>query len=706
MSAQPRTSKLYIAGGILLAVTLALMVFVQAAFNLSSVISPTEPNEILLAYTLSTIIFLVLLVFGFILLRILVKVWAERRAGKPGSRFKTSLLKMLGILTLIPAISVFAYAYGLVNRSLDKWFSVPVDRVFETTRKIEGLNHAWEYENARSLVNYLAANLPADLGDARESLKMRAVVLLDSRGSVVEVASETGIDAAALARKAYESLGEEPGDIALLMDDSWVAARQVQQGNERHTLVGILPAQTEVATLNDLIAAEEADYRKLKEDKNAYRDRYAAVLGIMTVLVLFAAVWLALFLSKRITVPIEALAAATREISKGNLDHRVSGVTAPDELGMLVQHFNEMAARLQSATAELDTRRRYMEIILENIPSAVIAVDADLRVQTLNRAARTMFGVDKAEGLQEVFRVADLQNVQTLLSEAENRPVTRELSFHTPGSPTESAVTVNRLSAGGFVLVVEDLTEIVRAQKASAWREVARRLAHEIKNPLTPIQLSAERISRNIGRLPSATPRVAAVMQECVGAITDEVSSLKNLVDEFVNFARLPMVSRVPHNLRELVEKTVGFYEGRREGLRISLRIPEDLPLVLVDPVQMKRVLIIILDNALEALSQEPEPSLVITCELARDGAMARLAIEDNGCGIAPEDRERLFAPYFTTRKDGTGLGLSIASRIVSDHGGYIGVEPNSPKGTRFIIELPVCQESLLSTTNLASGSR
>jgi nitrogen fixation/metabolism regulation signal transduction histidine kinase len=425
----------------------------------------------------------------------------------------------------------------------------------------------------------------------------------------------------------------------------------------------------------------------------------------MTVLVLFAAVWLALFVSKRVTEPIAALATATREISAGNLDYRV-GIKAPDELGMLVDLFNGMASRLQTTTEELEARRRYTEIILESIPTAVISLDADLRVHTLNRAARTMFSVDEAATLDGIFKAGDLVDIQALLSSITGQSMTRELSFHTPGSPAHSAVTASKLTTGGYVLVVEDLTEVVRAQKASAWREVARRLAHEIKNPLTPIQLSAERISRNISRLPAATPRVAAAMQECVGAIMDEVSSLKNLVEEFVKFARLPAVSRVPYSMRELVERTLALYEGRMDGVRLAVNVPADLPPILMDPMQMRRVLINLIDNALEALAAEADRSLTLTCEPARDGTMARLIIADNGAGIAPEDRERLFTPYFSTRKNGTGLGLSISSRIIADHGGYIGAEPNTPRGTRFIIELPLCQESLLSTTSQASASR
>jgi nitrogen fixation/metabolism regulation signal transduction histidine kinase len=458
-------------------------------------------------------------------------------------------------------------------------------------------------------------------------------------------------------------------------------------------------------TLTSKISDERAKYRELIQNRRYYRDTYVYILVLMTVLVLFAAVWTGLFLSKRITLPIEALSEATREISDGNLDHRVE-IKAEDELGMLVRLFNHMAEQLQGTTRELEARRRYMEIILESIPTGVVSMNDDLHVNKINRAARTMFSVEQPTSLRQIFAGEDLETVQQLLRDAATNSVTREVAFVTPGRPAHSAVTAMKLTGGGYVLVVDDLTEVVRAQKANTWREVARRLAHEIKNPLTPIQLSAERIARNVLRLPAASPRVTTVIEECVEGIVEEVSSLKNLVDEFVRFARLPAVSRVPSSMPDLISKTIALYEDRLNGVHVTMEIPDHLPLVLMDSLQMKRVLINLIDNALDALASETSQQLRIACELARDGTMARLTIADTGRGIAPEDRERLFTPYFSTKKNGTGLGLAISSRIVADHGGYILAEPNSPSGTRFVIELPVCQESSLSMTSPESGSR
>lgn len=688
-----KATKLYIAGFVLFA--LAVLVFIQAAFNLNSFLSPSEPNQILLLYTVSTLIFLVLIVFGFVLARTLIKVWVERKQQKPGSKFKTSLLTAMISLTLVPAALLFLFAFGLVNRSIDKWFSVPVDGIFRASGEI-GQQWRMEHESmGRSILEHLGKEFPFDLDSARETFRMRLLILLDNDGRIIERSAEPGPNPESIG-KAVAATIRNRDEVFLESEAHWVAARRVRTAEGDRILAAVFPTPPEISELTAEIANENETYGKLIQDRKSYRDTSVYMLALMTVLVLFAAVWIGLFLSKRITTPIAALSEATREISAGNLAHRVD-VRAEHELGMLVKLFNDMAERLQETTQELEARRRSMEIILESIPTGVISIDPDLRVNKMNRAARTMFPSEQATSLEQIFAAEDLRAICELLEDARGDSVTREITFvggTPPGRPPHTAVTACRLTAGGvggFVLVFEDLTEVIRAQKASAWREVARRLAHEIKNPLTPIQLSAERIARNIARLPAASPRVSTVIEECVEAIIQEVSSLKHLVDEFVRFARLPAVSRVPANLKELVDRTMALYDDRLNGTQVILDLPDDLPLILMDSIQMKRVLVNLIDNALESLSSEPVQELRISCELARDNTMARLTIADSGRGIAPEDRERLFTPYFSTRKNGTGLGLAISSRIVADHGGYIGIEPNSPKGTRFVIELPVC---------------
>jgi nitrogen fixation/metabolism regulation signal transduction histidine kinase len=695
MKAPLKTKNLYIAGFVLL--TLATLVFVQAAFDLNPLLSTSQPaNQIVLLYTLSTFIFLVLIVFGFVLLRELVKAWMERKQQKPGSKFKSSLLISLVALTLIPGTVLFMFAFGLVNRSIDKWFSAPMDATFEVTKQI-GIEWRSEHDAmARSILNYLVEHPPTDIDAARQNFGLKALMVVDASGNPIQSSSDTDILQELQQRVSSEilpALSARNEAFVSLLDRHWIGARRIETSRGFEILVTVVQTPDRIIELTSKIADEEAKYNTLDQNRRLYRDTYVYMLLLMTVLALFAAVWIGLTLSKRITLPIEALSEATREISAGNLGHRVDA-KAPDELGLLVKLFNNMAEQLQGTTRELESRRKYMEIILESIPSGVISVDDELRVNKINRAARTMFAATEAATLDQVFSGEDLNAVRDLLRDAATSAQTREIAFSTSGRPAHSVVTASPLTSGGFVLVVEDLTEVVRAQKATTWREVARRLAHEIKNPLTPIQLSAERIARNISRLPAASPRVTSVMSECVEAIVEEVSSLKNLVDEFVRFARLPAVSRVPNSMKELVDRTMTLYEDRLNGTKVMVDVSEDLPPMLMDSLQMKRVLINLIDNALEALSGEPVQELKISCELVRDETMARLTVSDTGRGIALEDRERLFAPYFSTRKNGTGLGLAISSRIVADHGGYIGVEPNLPTGTRFVIELPVCQES------------
>jgi two-component system nitrogen regulation sensor histidine kinase NtrY len=700
MKLPPKTSKLYAAG--LFLFVLALLVFAQAAFNLDPLFTPSEPNQIVQLFLLSTFIFLILLVFGFVLLRDVVKVWVERKQQKPGSKFKTSILVSLVSLTLIPAVFLFLFGFSLVNRSIVKWFSVPVDTIFSATRDMAA---EWEHDQeslARALLTHLANEPQEDLAEVRRTFELKAFMVLDENGQILRSSAEPDVQQNELAARIVPTLANRD-EAFLNIPPYWIGVRRTVDAQKNESLVAVFPRPERILALTDKIAEERQNYSLLVQKRKTLRDTYVIILLLMTVLALFAAVWIGLFLSKRITVPIEALSEATREISAGNLDHRVD-VHAQDELGLLVRLFNDMAEQLQGTTRELEARRRYMEIILESIPTGVISVDADLRVNKINRAARTMFSTEEASTLEQIFG-RDLHTIRDLLSAADQSSVTREIIFTAHGRPAHSAVTARRLTAGGFVLVIEDLTEVVRAQKASAWREVARRLAHEIKNPLTPIQLSAERIGRNIARLPAAPSRIPAVIDECVDTIVEEVSSLKNLVDEFVRFARLPAVSRFPNSMKDLVDRTLSLYEGRLDSVRLIVEVPQDLPPILMDSLQMKRVLVNLLDNALEALAGEPIQELSLRCELVRDETMARLTVADTGCGIASEDRERLFTPYFSTRKNGTGLGLAISSRIVADHGGYIGVEPNVPRGTRFIVELPVCQESSLSMTSPVSDS-
>src|SRR5438093_2673571 len=386
MKVPPQTTKLYVAGFFLL--MLALLVFVQAAFNLDPFLSPSEPDQIVLLYTLSTFIFLVLLIFGFVLLRTLIKVWAERKQQKPGSKFKTKLVVSLILLTLIPATCLFLFAFGLVNRSIVKWFSVPVDQIFEATADLSGEWRDEQESIARSILD-LGQDPREDLGRLRQTFQLKAFMVLDEDGHLLRSSGEPGVLQSRLPDQIISALGDR-AEAFMQIAPYWIGVRSIQGPQGRQILAAVFPTPQRIIELTSKIADERANYSALVQNQKFYRDIYVAILLIMTVLVLFAAVWTGLFLSKRITIPIEALSEATREISAGNLGHRVE-IEAQDELGLLVTLFNDMAEQLQATTRELEARRRYMEIILESIPTGVISVDPELRVNKINRAARTMF---------------------------------------------------------------------------------------------------------------------------------------------------------------------------------------------------------------------------------------------------------------------------------------------------------------------------
>ena len=692
-------TRLYLAGLVLL--VLAAVVFVQAAFDLRPFVSPSLPSQIVLLYTLSTIVFLVLTIFAFILARSLYKLLMERRTGKPGARFKTRLVMSMIVLTLIPSFALFAFAFGLVNRSIDKWFSIPVDTFFEMTEEIQ-TKWAREHETAaRGALLEIAAEQPEDLDRAAENLRLEAVAILNGAGEMLRSSRGAAAYLPAFRKQLLQQDGQTQSGTAPLLitqpDGSLVGIVPIDGPEQSQFVAAAFHSAERFQELTETIAA----YNTLIEDRLFYRNTYILIPLLMTILVLFATVWTGLFLSKRITIPIEALSGATKEISAGNLDYRVD-VIADDELGSLIGLFNDMAGKLKVTTAELDDRRRYTETILESIPTGVISIDDEYQVTKINRAARTMFAIEDPGTLKDIFSRDDIDQIGELLRVCQQEgTTTREMTLQAGGvlSDTETgggvhiAVIASQLTTGGFVLVVEDLTEVAKAQKATAWREVARRLAHEIKNPLTPIQLSAERIARNVQRTPTMDTHTASVIRECVDSIVGEVGSLKELVNEFGRVARLPSISREPTQVKNLVDRTLALYEDRFNGTRVLAEIPDDLPPLLMDGQQIKRVLINLIDNALDAMSGQDDKELQIGCELVRDQTMARLSVADSGHGIAPEDKDRLFAPYFSTRKDGTGLGLAIASRIVADHGGYIGAESNG-QGTRFIVEIPVWQKS------------
>jgi two-component system nitrogen regulation sensor histidine kinase NtrY len=402
------------------------------------------------------------------------------------------------------------------------------------------------------------------------------------------------------------------------------------------------------------------------------------------------------------------LAAAAKEIGAGRLDQRVEP-QSNDEFGSLVEAFNAMAKELATSRrrvergtidlerkhVEVEARRRYIETILERITTGVVSVDASGVIATINSAAARLLSLNRqivGQPALAIFDRPDLQAIGKVLSSAapgRGEPAAHDIVLARDGQEVHLAAVATALvgDAGtpeGVVMVLDDVTPLIRAQKVAAWREVARRLAHEIKNPLTPIQLSAERLQRHFG---SAPPPTRALVDECTTTIVNEVESLKGLVDEFSQFARMPSPRTAPTTLAPLLDDTLALYDGLFAEVVFERRYAENLPLVRVDPEQLRRVIINLVDNAIEAMERRGR----ITVETSHDAAhhVARLVIADDGPGISEGDREKLFMPYFSTKRRGSGLGLAIVRRIIAEHGGSIEVSDNVPRGTRFTIDLP-----------------
>jgi PAS domain S-box-containing protein len=446
------------------------------------------------------------------------------------------------------------------------------------------------------------------------------------------------------------------------------------------------------------------------------------ILMALTGLVLFVSTWLALYLSKFVTRPVAALAEATQEISKGNLGYRVE-VQATDELGDLVTSFNRMAQDLQAtraqveassrqlgaANAELEQRRRHIETILESIPTGVLSIDAELRVSHLNQALLRMLrpAEDSSElrsrlvgtAFLDLFPAEVREDLEPLLRRADRMgTTTTQMEFSVQRAPLNVAVTVATLQHNaqrlGYVVVFEDLSDLLHAQKQAAWREVARRVAHEIKNPLTPIALSAERIVRHLDRKPPE-PASLDVVRSCATTIESAVDTVRTLVNEFATLASFPASKPQPADINTIAEHALSMFNGRLDQIRVRTLFGNNLPRVMADSEAIKRAIANLVDNAAEAVQQSMVKEIEISTALVASRDAIEISVADSGPGVTREAKERLFLPYFSTKSRGTGLGLAIVSRIVEDHHGYIRVEENKPVGARFVIELPVATDSV-----------
>ncbi len=707
----------------------------------------------LLVFALINLNALLLLLLIFLVLRNLVKLMVERRRGVLGSQLRTKLVVTFVILSLAPTILLFFAAYQFVGSSMEYWFSAQVERslldaleVSDTYgRQIQADTAFFAAQLARDLekkgynLKRPGKSLSAFVEARRALYDLAAVRVFDAGLKELAFVTQSGthrnhlqgfpLDLAnrALTRgRPLTHLQSAPtGDFVAAVQPLWRRARgrrapsppagERRGGKPAGVLVAfkLLP-QGALARVSGIAKGLE-DYRELKAFKGPIKTNQYITLSIVTLLIIFAATWFGFHLSKTITEPIKELALGTQRIAGGDYDFYIDW-EGPDEIGTLVNAFNRMTADLTISKArldeaqnemrrtnlELEQRRRYMEVVLHSVAAGVIAVDAEGRITTFNPSAERLLKVQAQSVLgrnwRELLSGEQLELAQRLmvgLVPGSQRTVGKQVRLSVGGESLTLMVHLGFLrdQAGadlGMVVVFEDLTELEKAQRMAAWREVARRIAHEVKNPLTPIKLSAQRLMRRYG---DSLGNDDQVFRECTQTIVHQVEELRKLVNEFSTFARLPSSKLAPGNLLQIAEDSLTLYRTGHGGIDFELEVEGEIPEFDLDREQMSRVLINLLDNAVaavESLEEEGAPRQVVV-RLAHDHILhiVRLEVEDTGPGVPPEHKLRLFEPYFSTKKGGTGLGLSIVSTIVADHNGYIRVQDNQPQGTRIIVELP-----------------
>jgi hypothetical protein len=678
-----------------------------------------------------------------LLLRNILKLYADQSSSALGARLRTRMVLGAALIALTPAVFMFLFSFNLMNRSIDRWFSPNTSELREDSTRVVLELAQYVTDNARVEAESIAASgvLDKDLPALQDELVSRRITLgggfavvygkdlhrlasfqappessqasllpwlpekndADNAGATVQLHGPLSANLLSAAQRGDEAVFKVGGqEYALGM--AATASGKVA--------VVALPMPKGLSQTVVRIRSGADEYWQLFRSRNRIRTTFFLLLLLITVFVFFSSVWLALFLSKQITRPVEALADAMDEIADGKYDHRVS-LIASGEMGDLVRAFNHMAADLEAsrslaesssaqltaANQSIEERRRELETIVETIPGGVVTLDGSGTVLQSNRAFAALMGRREdvslaGESLETLLPAECWDDLAGVIRRGHRMgAASTEIEMHARGRTIHLGVTSARLELvhgqHGTVLVVEDMTELLRAQRQLAWKEVAQRVAHEIKNPLTPIALSAERIGRHVDR---RQPDSLQVIRKCSEVILGCVGTLRTLVDQFSALAQFPAPQPRPCDMNRVAEEALAMFAGRLDGITVNWDLEPDLPQVLADPESMRRALANLIDNAAEAMQGSLLRVLGIHSSLSEDGGSVEVAVSDTGHGLTDEIRERLFLPFYSTKSRGTGLGLSIAAKIVQEHGGSLRAEANSPKGARFLMRLPLIE--------------
>ncbi|MCF6179751.1 MAG: ATP-binding protein [Geopsychrobacter sp.] len=691
----------------------------------------------IVALSLINLNILLVLLFLFLIFRNIFKLFLERRQGVPGAKLRSKLVGAFIALSLIPTMLLFFASAGFISTSIDNWFNRQVESALD-----ESLDVALTYyRNSEATALYYADQLAKRI---KKNKLLNEENLPQLRNMIKEKQEEYNLGIVEVFSATQEELVRVVNPKLPIIEITTATSDPVKEGlqgskfseitpvGKADLIRGIVPIHSNwdpadivgVVVVNHYvpyslinkmkeISSSVEQYKSTKLVKTQIQQSYVIVLLLIALIIIFLATWFGFHLARGITVPIQDLAEATTRVAAGDLDIHLE-TRSTDEISTLVTAFNKMTSDLregrslieeanrdlQRSNIELEQRRNYMAIILANVTAGIISVDRFGRLTTVNKSAEKLLRFNAGQVIGKDFRevvpTSYLPTIKGLLKElfqSEKDSIRQQLSLPFGNDTITLLVNLTTLKdeQGAFmgtVVVFDDLTGLVKAQRMAAWREVARRIAHEIKNPLTPVQLSAQRLRRRYLKKFSGDDHV---FDECTQMIITQVDELKNLVNEFSNFARMPATNPAPCNLNELIEETLVLYqEGHKEILFTFNKAPE-MPSANLDREQLKRVMINLLENAVAA--SENKGQIKIETTYNKELQIITLSIADQGCGISPEDKERLFEPYFSTKKTGTGLGLAIVSTIISDHDGYIRARNNHPQGAKFTIELPVSHE-------------
>lgn len=628
------------------------------------------------------VLYLIFLVF--LVIKNLTHLYREKRRRETGSRFRTRLVISFITITLVPSILLFILSIQLINNSIDTWFSLKIQEPIYDSMDVARYFYSTIRNETEGYAKLVASN-PKSYNKATNNNFIVTILKEDNGIEIVKKAFN--------GKTTSEIITTEEGD----------TIRAVSPIIDSGKVIGVVLVEKgiprDILNKMESIRRSYNEYNQIKSQQDPIRLLYFVLLTIATLLIIFLALWISLRIAKGITVPIRSLVEATKAIAHGNLTIKIED-KRDDEIGLLINSFNRMVSdlnegkkTLEKAYIESDRRRLTIEAILESINSGVIFLDRTGKIVTTNNAACSMLSINRddliGKGHKELIERLNSQELSSMvktLAEKGRGFIEREIHIYINGKPMDLRVYMTTLTDTlnnfiGTLVVFDDLTNVITAQRAIAWQEVAKRIAHEIKNPLTPIKLSAERLLKKWNENPDG---FRETLEKSVNTIVKEVNSLKHLVDEFSRFGKMPRINLMPTDIKQMIEEVVELYNNIKD-VKIFTSV-ERLPNIEVDKEQLRRALINLIDNAIQAKTERIWINSYHNPELD----IIRIEVIDEGIGIKEEDKERLFLPYFSTKKDGTGLGLAIVNSIISKHKGYIRVQDNKPKGTQFIIELPV----------------